>query len=214
VGLGVVAAVATLGVIPVVTGAPTASLGAPAADPADPSAPTASAATSATADAGSLETAADGAARATALSGRVSRNAERPARKPPVWVHPIKGAGLTSCYGNRWGVLHAGLDFAAPAGTPVRAAGAGQVVSAGWSYPGYGMSVLIRHSDGFLTHYAHLAKVSVRAGERVTAGRLIGREGSTGDSTGPHLHFEVHRGLWHQVDPAPWLRARGVRVSC
>jgi murein DD-endopeptidase MepM/ murein hydrolase activator NlpD len=154
--------------------------------------------------------------RARAVTGRASRNADRPRPTPKrrAWVHPMPGGEPTSCFGHRWGALHAGLDLAAPAGAAVRAVGAGRVVSAGWTYPGYGISVLVRHPNGYLTLYAHLSRVAVRSGQRVTTGRLIGRQGTTGDSTGPHLHFEVHRGPWHQVDPARWLRARGIRVGC
>jgi murein DD-endopeptidase MepM/ murein hydrolase activator NlpD len=114
----------------------------------------------------------------------------------------------------RWGVLHAGIDLAEPAGTPIHAAGAGTVVTAGWAYSGYGISVVIDHGNGVLTHYAHQSSTAVKVGQRVTAGQTIGYEGSTGDSTGPHLHFEVHLGLWNQVDPAPWMRARGVDLGC
>ncbi|WP_345536509.1 M23 family metallopeptidase [Phytohabitans rumicis] len=132
----------------------------------------------------------------------------------PAWVSPMPGAGTTSCFGMRWGVLHAGIDLAADAGTPIHAAGAGTVVGAGWLYTGYGISVVIDHGNGYLTHYAHQSKVAVQAGQKVVAGQLIGYEGSTGDSTGPHLHFEVHQGLWNQIDPAPWMRARGVNLGC
>ena len=130
------------------------------------------------------------------------------------WVHPMPGADVTSCYGQRWGTLHAGIDLAMPAGTPIRAAGAGTVVEAGWAYAGYGISVVIDHGNGYLTHYAHQSRTAVSVGQRVAAGTVIGYEGSTGDSTGPHLHFEVHNGLWNQLDPAPWMRARGVNLGC
>ncbi|WBB96256.1 M23 family metallopeptidase [Solwaraspora sp. WMMA2059] len=131
------------------------------------------------------------------------------------WVTPMPGAQITSCYGQRWGVLHAGIDLALPAGTPVLAAGAGTVQVAGWAYTGYGISVVIDHGGGVLTHYAHLSATSVSVGDRVAPGDTIGAEGSTGDSTGPHLHFEVHiGGLWSQVDPAPWMRERGVDLGC
>ncbi|WJK42391.1 M23 family metallopeptidase [Solwaraspora sp. WMMA2056] len=133
----------------------------------------------------------------------------------PDWVTPMPGAQITSCYGQRWGVLHAGMDLAMPAGTPVLAAGAGTVTVAGWAYTGYGISVVIDHGNGLLTHYAHLSATSVAVGDKVAPGDQIGQEGSTGDSTGPHLHFEVHvGGLWSQVDPAPWLRERGVDLGC
>ena len=126
----------------------------------------------------------------------------------------MPGAENTSCFGQRWGVLHAGLDLAAPENTPIHAAGAGTVVEAGWAYSGYGISVVIDHGNGYLTHYAHQNKVAVKVGQKVSAGQLIGYEGSTGDSTGPHLHFEVHKGMWNQVDPGPWMRSHGVDIGC
>jgi murein DD-endopeptidase MepM/ murein hydrolase activator NlpD len=130
------------------------------------------------------------------------------------WVHPMPGAATTSCFGQRWGVLHAGIDLAMPADTPIRAAADGTVVEAGWVYAGYGISVVVDHGNGFLTHYAHQNRTAVAVGQQVDAGEVIGYEGSTGDSTGPHLHFEVHNGLWNQLDPAPWMRERGVDLGC
>ncbi|MFC0526357.1 M23 family metallopeptidase [Phytohabitans kaempferiae] len=132
----------------------------------------------------------------------------------PAWVNPMPGGQVTSCYGQRWGTLHAGIDLAADAGTPIHAAGAGTVVAAGWMYAGYGISVMIDHGNGFQTHYAHQSRTIVQPGQKVKAGQAIGYEGSTGDSTGPHLHFEVHNGLWNQLNPAPWMRARGVNLGC
>ncbi|MBU8857009.1 MULTISPECIES: M23 family metallopeptidase [unclassified Micromonospora] len=135
--------------------------------------------------------------------------------KKPTWVIPMKGADITSCYGPRWGTQHAGIDFAMPAGTPIHAAAAGTVVKAGDVGDGYGISVFIDHHNGYLTHYAHQSRLAVGVGDTVKAGQVIGYEGSTGDSTGPHLHFEVHQGaMWNQIDPAPFLRARGVDVAC
>ncbi|WBB92690.1 M23 family metallopeptidase [Verrucosispora sp. WMMC514] len=131
------------------------------------------------------------------------------------WVLPMSGGAVTSCYGPRWGTLHAGIDFAMPAGTPVRAAFGGTVTKAGDVGDGYGISVVIDHGNGYLTHYAHLSTARVSVGAKVSTGQTIGLEGSTGDSTGPHLHFEVHQGqLWNQIDPAPFLRARGIDVAC
>ncbi|WP_346775834.1 M23 family metallopeptidase [Micromonospora sp. HNM0581] len=131
------------------------------------------------------------------------------------WVIPMVGGVITSCYGPRWGTLHAGIDFAMPAGTPVRAAFGGTVTKAGDVGDGYGISVVIDHANGYLTHYAHLSTATVGVGDKVSTGQTIGLEGSTGDSTGPHLHFEVHQGqMWNQIDPAPFLRARGVDVAC
>ncbi|MCX4470066.1 M23 family metallopeptidase [Micromonospora sp. NBC_01655] len=140
---------------------------------------------------------------------------KKTSRPAPSWVIPMAGAQITSCYGQRWGTLHAGIDFALPAGTPIHAAAAGTVVKAGDVGDGYGISVFVDHGNGYLTHYAHQSRTAVSVGDRVKAGQVIGYEGSTGDSTGPHLHFEVHQGqMWNQVDPAPFLRARGIDVAC
>ncbi|ATO16484.1 peptidase M23 [Micromonospora sp. WMMA2032] len=140
---------------------------------------------------------------------------KKKAAPKPGWVIPMKGAEITSCYGPRWGTLHAGIDFAMPAGTPIRAAAAGTVVKAGDVGDGYGNSVFVDHHNGYLTHYAHQSRLLVDVGDKVKAGQVIGYEGATGDATGPHLHFEVHKGaMWNQIDPAPFLRARGVDVAC
>jgi murein DD-endopeptidase MepM/ murein hydrolase activator NlpD len=130
-----------------------------------------------------------------------------PPPPPPQFVRPGTGR-LTSGYGARWGRLHAGIDLAAGVGAPISAVAAGTVISAGRE-GGYGQAVRVQHADDTVTLYAHLSDVLVAAGQRVTAGLSLGREGSTGNSTGPHLHFEVRVG-GVPVDPAPWLRARGV----
>ena len=138
----------------------------------------------------------------------------RPRITAPVatWVNPMPEGAVTSCFGPRWGRLHAGVDIAAPHGTPIRAAGAGVVVSAG-AAEGYGNAVLIDHGNGFLTHYGHMSTITVQPGQRVEVGGQIGNEGSTGHSTGPHLHFEVHQGHYQNpVEPTRWLREHGVEV--
>lgn len=137
-----------------------------------------------------------------------------PPPPPPDWVHPMPDARTTSCFGMRWGALHAGVDLAAPQGTPIRAVGAGTVTHAGWVFGGYGISVVIEHQDGHFTHYAHASQARVSPGDKVEPGDVIALEGSTGDSTGPHLHFEVHKGsLWNTVEPTRWLANRGITVS-
>jgi murein DD-endopeptidase MepM/ murein hydrolase activator NlpD len=136
-----------------------------------------------------------------------------PAPKPD-WVSPMPDGELSSCFGPRWGTMHQGIDLFNRENTPEFAVGAGTVYAAGWTYTGYGISVVIDHHNGFFTHYAHMNKTNVSAGNEVHAGDLIGWEGSTGDSSGPHLHFEVHHGMWNQVDPAPWLRDHGVQIGC
>jgi murein DD-endopeptidase MepM/ murein hydrolase activator NlpD len=139
---------------------------------------------------------------------------KKTAKPTAAWVDPMPGASVTSCFGQRWGTLHAGIDLALPSGTPIRAAAAGTVTQAGDAADGYGNSVFIDHGNGYLTHYAHQSRIAVTVGQAVKAGQVIGYEGATGDATGPHLHFEVHQGMWNQIDPAPFMRARGVDLGC
>ncbi len=130
------------------------------------------------------------------------------------YVKPTSGR-TSSCFGLRWGTLHGGVDIAAPIGTPIYAAASGTVARTGPA-TGFGLAVYIRGDDGAVTVYGHVNAEYVRKGERVSAGELIAEVGNRGQSTGPHLHFEVHpSGAMHggQVDPAAWLRARGVSIS-
>ncbi len=120
------------------------------------------------------------------------------------YIWPTKGV-LTSRYGPRWGRIHRGIDIGAPIGTPVVASAAGEVVTAGWNSGGYGNLVEIRHDDGSLTRYGHNHRLLVRAGQRVEQGQLIAEVGSTGYSTGPHSHFEIHPPGGGAVDPLPLL---------
>jgi len=111
---------------------------------------------------------------------------------------PISGARLSSSYGMRrhpvsgYNSMHRGVDFAAPTGTPIIAAGSGVVTEAGW-YSSYGRYIRIRHNSTYDTAYAHMSRIArgVRAGARVEQGQVIGYVGSTGRSTGPHLHYEI-----------------------
>lgn len=142
-------------------------------------------------------------------AARASRSRPTAAVVQPAAAFVRPGAGrLTSVYGRRWGRLHAGIDLAAGIGSPVRAVGAGTVQSAG-TESGYGLAVRILHPDGSVTIYGHMSALLVSTGERVTAGTQIGREGNSGRSTGPHLHFEV-RVDDNPINPIPWLRARGI----
>ncbi len=136
-----------------------------------------------------------------------------PAPKKADWVNPMPAGQISSCFGMRWGVLHAGIDLFTDPGEPIVSVGAGEVVAAGWVYSGYGISVVVDHGNGYLTHYAHMQADAVSVGQHVEPGDVLGYEGTTGDSTGPHLHFEVHEGMWNQIDPAPWLREHGVDVG-
>ena len=102
---------------------------------------------------------------------------------------PLKGR-FNSYYGSRWGSFHTGLDIAGNTGQPYTAAGSGTIVAAGWG-GGYGNMILIDHGNGVKTRYAHSSRLKVSVGQRVSQGQTIGLVGSTGKSTGPHLHFEV-----------------------
>ena len=115
---------------------------------------------------------------------------ERGTIVPPTYIKPIVGGTLTSYYGQRWGRLHAGVDWGISTGSTVMASCGGKVVSAGWN-GGYGYSILLQHSDGKQTRYAHLSKILVSPGQYVEQGEKIGLSGNTGNSTGPHLHFEI-----------------------
>ena len=151
-------------------------------------------------------------AKPSVQAARSKPSKPRKATKPARWLQPISGAVVTSCFGQRWGRLHAGVDLAAPYGTAIRTVGAGIVVAAG-PEGGYGNAVLIDHGDGFLTHYGHMSAIAVHPGQRVTAGQPIGNEGSTGHSTGPHLHFEVHQGTYkNPIEPTHWLHTHGVEI--
>ncbi|MFP4099156.1 peptidoglycan DD-metalloendopeptidase family protein [Coleofasciculus sp.] len=120
------------------------------------------------------------------------------------YIWPSKGV-LTSGYGMRWGRMHKGIDIAAPIGTPIVAAASGVVVTAGWNSGGYGKLVEIKHPDGSLTLYAHNNRILVRRGQEVDQGQQIAEMGSTGYSTGPHLHFEVHPPGRGAVNPMAFL---------
>lgn len=120
------------------------------------------------------------------------------------YIWPAKGV-LTSGYGWRWGRMHRGIDIAAPVGTPVVASAPGVIVTAGWNSGGYGNLVEIQHPDGSLTLYAHNNRILVRRGQEVTQGQQIAEMGSTGRSTGPHTHFEVHPTGKGAVNPIAFL---------
>ncbi|MFI6461338.1 transglycosylase family protein [Streptomyces sp. NPDC050538] len=116
--------------------------------------------------------------------------------------------------GSAWSKgYHTGVDFLVPTGTSVKAIENGTVVSAGWA-GSYGYQVVIRHADGRYSQYAHLSAISVRDGQSVGEGQRIGRSGSTGNTTGPHLHFEVRTGpgFGSDIDPLAYLRDGGVRI--
>jgi murein DD-endopeptidase MepM/ murein hydrolase activator NlpD len=128
-----------------------------------------------------------------------------------VWLLPLDDYTFTSPYGIRWGKLHAGIDLAAPEGTPYKAVHAGTVTAAGYN-GGYGYSITVKQANGVEVIYAHSRRLLVKAGDKVTAGQVIGEVGNTGASYGTHLHVEVHvNGA--PTDPIPFLRDRGVDVK-
>jgi murein DD-endopeptidase MepM/ murein hydrolase activator NlpD len=138
--------------------------------------------------------------------------AQREARlQQPLYVMPTKGI-FTSNFGYRWGVLHAGIDLANSIGTPILAVSDGVVIDAGPT-AGYGMWVKLRHADGTVTLYGHVNTTLVSVGQRVMAGDQIATMGNRGNSTGPHLHFEVLQNGTERIDPVPWLAKRGLFVG-
>ncbi|MFF7279290.1 peptidoglycan DD-metalloendopeptidase family protein [Streptomyces griseorubiginosus] len=133
------------------------------------------------------------------------------------WVTPVAVYELSAGFGSggsRWANGHTGQDFAVPIGTPVRAVGAGRVVKVSCG-GAFGIEVVIEHPGGYYTQYAHLAAVTVDQGDGVAPGQWIGQSGTSGNSTGPHLHFEVRvtPETGSAVDPVPWLAARGVPLG-
>ncbi len=150
-----------------------------------------------------------------AASRAARAEAEAQAREAarPKFVLPIDGARYTSCFCSRWGTFHWGIDLAAPMRTPEYAAGDGVVLRAG-AATGFGLAVYILHENGDVTVYGHMDKILVKPGQYVQAGETIALLGNRGQSTGPHLHFEVHQGGENgkRINPLPWLAARGVTV--
>ena len=127
------------------------------------------------------------------------------AQKAP-FALPVKAAfRFTSGFGVRWGRMHKGTDFAAAHGTPIYATADGVVISAGWGQ-GYGKLVKIQHAFGIETRYAHMSKILVKPGQRVSRGQQVGAMGNTGRSTGTHLHYEVRVG-GKAVNPMTYIKA-------
>jgi murein DD-endopeptidase MepM/ murein hydrolase activator NlpD len=152
--------------------------------------------------------------------GRASRGEDRDEATTKVseeqaeadaWLLPLNEYEFTSAYGVRFGKLHAGIDLAAPEGTPYVAVHAGEVKSAGYK-GGYGYAITIKHSDGTEMIYAHSRRLMVKTGDVVKAGQLIGEVGTTGYSYGSHLHIEVHEG-GNPTDPIVFLREHGVDIK-
>ena len=123
-------------------------------------------------------------------------------------ARPAEGV-FTSGYGPRWGTFHAGIDIAAPIGTPIHAVMSGTVIDSGPA-SGYGQWIRIQHDDGSISVYGHMSSLGVSVGQYVTAGQYIAGMGSEGFSTGSHLHFEIHPTGNGAVDPVPWFAQHGI----
>jgi murein DD-endopeptidase MepM/ murein hydrolase activator NlpD len=149
---------------------------------------------------------------AAAEAAEAAAQAAAEAARPKA-VLPVDGARMTTCFCQRWGTMHWGIDLAAPMLTPEYAAEDGVVLRAG-AASGYGQAVYILGVSGDVTVYGHMERLLVDAGDVVSAGDRIALLGSRGQSTGPHLHFEVHKGGMDgkRVDPVAWLRERGVDI--
>jgi len=137
------------------------------------------------------------------------------------WVDPVKKYRLSASFnqaGGMWQSTHSGQDFAVASGTDVVAAHGGTVVKAGGNGagdgPAYGNAIVIRHGNGTYSQYAHLSRIDVRIGQVVATGQHIARSGNTGNSSGPHLHFEIRTSANYgsAVDPVAFLRSKGVTV--
>ncbi|MDI9886082.1 M23 family metallopeptidase [Streptomyces sp. HNM0645] len=164
-----------------------------------------------------------GVASADTVKSPVAAEAKPAAKKAKAnaWVKPVSGYTLTASFnqgGAMWSNKHSGQDFAVPVGTPVKAASGGVVVKAGpnggGDGPAYGNAIVIKHANGKYSQYAHLSKINVHVGQSVNTGKLIALSGNTGNSSGPHLHFEIRTtpNYGSALNPANFLRAQGVTI--
>lgn len=159
--------------------------------------------------------AAEQAKKERAAQARAAREAER--KRLNTFVAPISDSYVSTGYktgGSLWSSgAHTGIDFHAASGTVVHAVGTGTVVSTGWG-GAYGNEIVIRMADGMYTQYGHLSSIGVSVGQQVTPGQQIGLSGATGNTTGPHLHFEARTTPEYgsDVDPVAYLRKHGVNV--
>ncbi|MFF3729262.1 M23 family metallopeptidase [Streptomyces sp. NPDC002476] len=162
-----------------------------------------------------------GAIIALPLLGATGAHAAQPAAPAATstassYVHPVPGNHTTGyrASGSNWSSgSHSGIDFPVFTGTSVKSITAGTVVTAGWG-GAYGNQVVVKHADGRYSQYGHLSSISVSVGQSVSTGQQIGLSGSTGNSTGPHLHFEVRTGPAYgsDINPVAYLAAHGIYV--
>ncbi|MGK5630612.1 M23 family metallopeptidase [Streptomyces sp. URMC 123] len=151
-----------------------------------------------------------------AAADRSARAAAPAAAPAAAWVKPVDSYTLGSTFGlagGMWSNKHSGQDLVVPTGTSVSAVHGGTVVEAGWG-GAYGNNIVIKHDDRTFTQYAHLSKINVKVGQKVNTDQEIGLSGSTGNSTGPHLHFETRTTAKYGsgVEPRAFLASKGVKL--
>ncbi|MEU6993090.1 M23 family metallopeptidase [Streptomyces sp. NPDC046465] len=159
--------------------------------------------------------------KAAAEAKKAADGKKAAAAKAAAWIDPVNDYTLSASFGlggNMWSSKHSGQDFAVPIGTSVASVHGGTVVKAGpngaGDGPAYGNAVVIKHSNGTFSQYAHLSKIDVRVGQAVGTGQHIAASGNTGNSSGPHLHFEIRTtpNYGTAVDPVAFLHSVGVKV--
>ncbi|MCX5368870.1 M23 family metallopeptidase [Streptomyces sp. NBC_00015] len=158
---------------------------------------------------------------ASAAAPAAAPAAAKTAASAASWIDPVKKYTLSAGYaqaGAMWQSTHSGQDFAVPSGTKVMAAHGGTVVKAGGNGagdgPAYGNAVVIKHANGVYSQYAHLSSIHVKVGQIVKTGQKIALSGSTGNSSGPHLHFEIRTtaNYGSAINPVTFLHSKGVKV--
>ncbi|MFF3653517.1 M23 family metallopeptidase [Streptomyces sp. NPDC002181] len=167
------------------------------------------------------ETALTGTAELVAAQANAQAAKAAAAKAVIAWQKPVGSYTLSATFGKggtMWSHKHSGQDFACPVGTPVKAASAGTVVKAGpnggGDGPAYGNAIVIKHANNTYSQYAHLSKIQVRIGQKVAKGSQVALSGNTGNSSGPHLHFEIRTtpNYGSAVNPVSFLRNAGVTV--
>ncbi|MEU9360802.1 M23 family metallopeptidase [Streptomyces sp. NPDC048301] len=181
---------------------------------------TAALAGAATADSVAKQASAQSKAAAKAKSDKADKK-KAAKKKASAWEAPVNHYVLSATYGtggDRWAHKHSGQDFAVPIGTKVEAAHTGRVVKAGpnggGDGPAYGNAIVIKHANGKYSQYAHLSKIEVKVGDRVKTGDEIARSGNTGNSSGPHLHFEIRTtpNYGSAINPVTYLGSQHVHI--
>jgi murein DD-endopeptidase MepM/ murein hydrolase activator NlpD len=161
------------------------------------------------------------AGKAKKAQAKAQAQAQAKAKKAPAWGQPVIKYKLSATYGKAgdlWSSAHSGQDFAVPVGTKVSAVHGGTVVKAGpngaGDGPAYGNAVVIKHDDNTYSQYAHLSRVDVHPGQKVKTGQKIALSGNTGNSSGPHLHFEIRTTANYgtAINPVSFLRSEGVKI--